>query len=61
MTTQKQNYGEKANKLSSELWEWQTYCVEILTPANSRIIFSVSFIRFLSEKGRSRSKKCSGR
>lgn len=61
MTTQKQNYGEKANKLSSELWEMANVLRGNIDSSKFKdyifgIIFTVSCL-----KGRSRSKKCSGR
>ena len=62
MTTQKQNYGEKANKLSSELWEMANVLRGNIDSSKFKdYIFGIIFYRFLSEKGRSRSKKCSGR
>lgn len=51
MTTQKQNYGEKANKLSSELWEMANVLRGNIDSSKFKdYIFGIIFYRFLSEK-----------
>ena len=51
MTTQNQNYSEKANKLSSELWEMATALRGNIDSSKFKdYIFGIIFYRFLSEK-----------
>lgn len=51
MTTQNQNYSEKANKLSSELWEMANALRGNIDSSKFKdYIFGIIFYRFLSEK-----------
>ena len=51
MTIQNQNYGEKANKLSSELWEMANALRGNIDSSKFKdYIFGIIFYRFLSEK-----------
>ena len=48
MTTQKQNYGEKANKLSSELWEMANVLRGNIDSSKFKdYIFGIIFYRYL--------------
>ena len=58
MTTQNQNYSEKANKLSSELWEMANALRGNIDSSKFKdYIFGIIFYRFLSEKVEAMAKK----